>query len=209
MATEDFTTYDTTADPESRVTDTASKLDVDGLTSNEDCWWGDDKGASHFGAAFEHDLDIKYVSQQFSNEIGCWAVSNVVEDAKYWEDNLSQAIFVKRQGASDDLYVRECENAAQDQTATALTDNTKYYPSIERYTDVDPGDMLKVVIYTDEAQENEQETIAVSVPTGRNYRYNYGLVSYNNGEAHIGDVDIENLDLNEAVTAFIPRVMVY
>ena len=189
MAYEDFTTY-VEADPGSDITVTANKLDVWEIPNNVDAWVYADKGAGHFGTTFEHDFKLKIEYDRYNRAGSVWGVSNVVEDAYYWSANNSQALYVLHV-YDNRIQLREAE-ATDSDIYTGSQDST-YYPTAER-----TGDTTAVLrIYSDEAQTDLLDTLAVAVPSGRSYRYMFAYASWNTGDAGYISHEIENLDLNE------------
>jgi len=190
--TEDFTTY-TEVDPNSRYSITATTITVTGLTRNEDAYVYDDKGVDHFGASFEHLVDVKATSFTSSGIVHCWAVSNVVDDASSWVVNYSQAASVNWYGSGPRLYIRNFESGNLDTANASL--NTQYYLTISR-----SNETLTCEIYTDSSRTVEylHDTITTGVPASRTYRYIFGANSHNSGNPdRLVSAVISNLDLQE------------
>ena len=205
--TEDFTTY-TEQDPNDRLSITANTITVTGLTRNEDAYVYDDKGADHFGATFEHLLDTQCSSstEPYAASV-CWAVSNLVDDAQYWWANQSQAADVYWYNNPLEMIIVETEAQVSD-TSVGLSADTRYYLAVERTGET----ALECRIYSDSARTTLVDTITVSLPSGRRYRYVFAVNSYNTGGG-FGDRaasgDVRNLDLQEGAppTGVAPQFM--
>lgn len=198
MATEDYTTY-TKLDPNSRFAVTAGKIAVVDLGEQEDAWVYDDKGAAHFGATFEHHLNISNGDASQDAELLCWAASNVIEDHAYWVDNNSQAVYSKlKEKATDVMQVglTESENAGADGYDFGNgTIGTPLWFEVERTSTT----AIVLRIYSDAEKLTLVDTLGpVTLTNGRTYRYVFGVNSKNSGAAEAFTIDIENLDLNEA-----------
>ena len=198
MATEDFTTYDE-VDPNSRITVTASKLDINALYRNEDAYISDDKGAGHFATTFDHDVKVTQREAQFGALGVFWAVSNSVDDLNALiTGNLESIVVYFYAGSPPTITLRETEASVFD--TYTYTNETAYYCSAER-----TGDTTMVLrIYSDAAHTSLLDTLAVAVPAGDSYRYVFAAMSYNTGTNLYLYYDVENLDLNEGAPTFVP-----
>ena len=106
MAIENFTTY-TEVDPNAHIGVAAAKLDIDGMTRDEEAYVYDDKGAAHFGATFEHDFDVTPQAITNSPIAVCWAVSNVVDDDHDWDDANDQAVVLRLHYGGPDFRLKD------------------------------------------------------------------------------------------------------
>lgn len=209
MPLEDFTTYtelDAGGDPGNLVV-TQNKIDANGITKDEDSRVFADKGAAHFGATFEH--KVKTVWQAVPGDgwpfAACWALSNVVEDAGYWNTNNSQAVLVEWSGDAVQKYtmLRDEEDGEQD-----FYTNSGYltrYLTIQRTSET----ALECRIYSDAVRETLVDTLVVSLTNGRRYQYVFGFNSSDtNQAARVISIDVEDLDLQEAAPGLpIPVAM--
>jgi hypothetical protein len=195
MALEDFTTY-TILDPNNHITRSANNLDVNGLSQNEDAYIYKDMGVGYFGAKFRHDFTLRPQSINANwRRIGAaWGVSNVVNDARYWYDNNSQAIgmeLIRRD--TNDPYVRminrELYKYSPDQQ---LSWYTNYYFTVERLSET----QIQLRIYTDSGRTNLLYSAAIDVTSGRRFRYIFAINSYNTGDSSAAHAILSNLDLN-------------
>jgi len=196
--TEDFTAY-TELDPNSRFAIAASQIDADGLTRNEDAYVYADKGAGHFATPFEHDVAVTPQATDDTAVGVFWAVSNVVDDARYWYVNNSQAIsaWLYRSSSLYTIRLRQHEPSAETDSYGNYTHATPYYCTAERTADT----TMVLRIYSDASRTTLLDTLAVGVPSGRAYRYVFGANSYNSGDADAISFDVANLDLHEGAAA--------
>lgn len=198
---EDFTDGWTELDPNTHIGVAANKLTVVGLARNEDAWIYVDKGASHFGTTFEHLFDLKFISASAAWGVGgVWAVSNVINDVKYWVDNTSQALDFRmhRHSNGNHIFVLE-ETEAASVDEGIITQGTQYYPLVERTGDT----TAESRIYDDSGRTSLVDTLNVSVTAGRSWRNLFGCVSYNTATGETVTFDFENLDLQEAAPSGI------
>ena len=189
MALENFLTY-TEVDPNNRYAVAANTITVTGLKANEDAWVVGDKGAGHFGD-FVHDVDVNWSASTADSRGVVWAVSNVIDDAKFWVTNASQALAVIVAGMSTErrLYFFNTEDASYPYIVWSL--GAKYY----RVTRV--GASCVVTAYSDAARTNLTGQINGSAPAARTYRYVFGVNSQNAGVAAATSFTVANLNLNE------------
>lgn len=204
MATENYTTYSIFPVPLVYTTVTASKLDINQLPRSFEERVYDDKGAGHFGAAFSH--LVKTTDQDnivTQAKIGFWAVANTLADIDAWETGSAEAlsVYLISNGSSYWTYrLSEHESAALD--SYAGSNGEVIYWTITRSGA--GGVLLSAYVYSDAARTVLEDTITVAPPSGRTYRYNYGMNSHGSTTvAYVGDMDVELLDLQEAA-AYVP-----
>ncbi|MGD8237836.1 MAG: hypothetical protein PVH68_04750 [Armatimonadota bacterium] len=194
MATEDFTTY-TETDPNSHITVTSSKLDVDGMSENEDAHAHDDKGADHFGATFTHDVEVTPQETYTGGQGWAWCISNAVDDANDWYSNSSEAIaFRVVHPSANQFEFWDFEDTESDVANFSWTSTSTYYITVERTSET----AIEARIYSDSGRSTLEDTLALSVTDGRRYQHVFGCNSWNKGETDTYSFDVENLDLNEA-----------
>jgi len=190
----DFTAFDETYDPNLRVAATATKLDVDAVTAEDDCWWGNDEGVGAI-SGFRHYVDITPRAHTSYGWCAVWAVSNdATEDGYYWYNNMVQAVMLHLQwsGSAYEIYLRNCETAEQSAVFTATQDVAAYY-DIRRV-----GTMVSATKYGSAAdrlaETNPLQSESVIVDAERTWEYVFGLSSFNTGTAgRTISVDVENL----------------
>ncbi|MFO7897531.1 MAG: hypothetical protein R6V58_00550 [Planctomycetota bacterium] len=193
---EDFTTY-TEQDPNNDVSvaeHTVSFTDLE--VRDSDTYVYRDKGADHFDG-FEHLLDFITTDHTTSPKVGIhflWALSNVVEDARYWDLYSSQAVGTDWH-ATDGLKLWCPENDSLDQY-DSVSLNTRYWLTVSRDAG---GSTVVEYVYDDADRTNLLDSLSVSVPGSRKYRYVFALNTYNLGDSGItASGDVRNLDLGEA-----------
>ena len=197
MAVEDFTGY-TETDPNSDIVVTSGKVAVTTMSQAHDSYVYDDKGASHFGATWEHKFKLVTSAAGFSTYAGTWAISNVINDCKYWYDNSSQAFFcyMTDSPGPTSYLIRDAETGNED-VYTSSQPETRYW-TVERTGET----TLEARIYSDEARLTLLDTLAVTVTSGRKHRYVFPCVSWNSGSGGDWSFDVEDLDLQEAAASF-------
>jgi len=201
MGTEDFTTY-TEVDPNSHISVTSTTIDAD-VYENEEAYVYADKGADHFGAAFEHDIEVTPDDwSSYWSEMGFGILTNVVDG---WKDlrNLSkQAVGIQLYGnpSAITFYIRDCEDGSND-SGGAVAEGTTRYLTIERTSETD----IEARIYSDSGRTTLVDTISTTITSGRRYRYIMPASSYHVGQAQEAFATVANLDLNEAAAAGFAR----
>jgi len=204
---ENFTTYtefESAGDPYSVA---ANTITVSSLTRSVDAWVVKDAGADHFGATFEHLFQFSATSVAAYGSMGCWAVSNVVKDMRYWYDNASESYGVRVYDSEDQMWIVLDGNEAKTMDLWAgPTYGTTYYFSVERTGET----AIQCRIYTDAARTSLSHTLAQSIVSGRRYRYVFAANSYNSGQAtRIMSGTIANLDLQEAAAGVLPGAFIH
>ena len=198
MATENYTTYDADTDPNERFTVAAAKITITGLLNNEDAYVYADKGASHFGPTFTHDLETK-TTASVSGKFIAWAVTNFIDDFNggCWAGAGTGLGVFYEQGTK--LWLLNGDGNLSDSWASA-TLGTLYYITVERTSET----AVVERIYTDAARTVLADTLAVSVTNGQRFQYVYGAQSWNSGTDSSVSGYVENLDLNEAAAGHVP-----
>jgi len=197
---EDFTTY-TEVDPNSHLFKTAYHVDHTGYR-NEDCYLYKDKGASHFGD-FTHLIDFKPVDRGFTayGWSVFWMLSvDTVDDWKGLKDAGKTSIGAECQNNSGTPGVYLVENYGStlyQSSSILLVYGTQYYCKI-----VKSGTSLTLHVYSDASRTTEVSGSPVSLTLHADHKCQYIFVgnTYNDGtdaDKWI-DVDIDNLDLQEA-----------
>jgi len=198
LALEDFTTY-TKEDPNNRfVQITPTKVDVDGMTNDEDTWLTFDKGANHFGATFEHTVEItpRAYTEGYSSG-SFWSVTNSLNDYQAWWNANAQACFIYTAYFTKWYFeLRSAEVSSNDNSygVFQVGNNVKTYVTIERTSET----AMEARLYSDAARTVLEDTLAVSVANGRRFRYINAVTSVdNNKPGRAVSMDVENIDLNE------------
>jgi len=194
MATEDLTTY-TEVDPESDLTVTSSKVDIDTMDFDYDAYVRADKGANHFGD-FEHLVTSEFTAYSALWTTSCfWALGDGVGDVSYTDMNtVNKGLFARMRwtGSAVEARLKDCTNDNTDVWAGAST-ATPYYMTIER-----SGTTLTCKIYSDASRTTLEDTLSITCGTDL-YRYIFATMA---GGSSTGSREytgyVEDLDLQEA-----------
>lgn len=196
---EDFTTY-TEVDPNSHIEKTANHIDFNAY-ENEDAYVYKDKGADHF-MDFEHLVDVKDTHINDAVAGGVWAVSNDIDDMVGLETTGKTALMVfmydHSTAGTRRIYIRETyDSIAYSDYYAPFTFGASYYLRIIKL-----GTAFSCEIYGSDAdrtnEENVIDTPSLTLHGDWTFRYVFGAITYNVGEAFHTDVDVDNLDLQEA-----------
>lgn len=188
MTYEDFTTY-TEVDPNSHIAKTAQHVDWQDRR-NEDAYLYDDKGAGHF-TDFTHLIDAKRISSTSSGTATFWLLSNAVDDARGLLYADETAVLLQFYG-DDEICFEEFYNGNEYYQSHAITAGTMYYIKLEK-----SGTSLSAKFYSDAARTNLLFTVSLTLHADHSFRYIFVCDTWNSGDSHNGDTDIENLDLQE------------
>ncbi len=191
---EDFTTY-TELDPNNHITIFGTNHVDATITRNEDAYLYKDKGAGYF-EDFEHKVDFKVASTSTVNSVaGIWAVTNDVNDVTGLRLAGKTVIVVKfhhNDATHQAIHLQELYGGTEYTTCSIQPYNTWYYLTIKKI-----GTALTCKIYSDSARTNILATLSLTLHGNWNFRYIFGAISDNTGNAYQTDVDIENLNLQE------------
>ncbi len=195
MPYEDFTAY-TEYDPDGLVAVSTNLIDADGADTENDPYVYRDFGADHFGAEWEHDVKVTAVSRLQQASSLFWGVANGVGPLGDWGNAVGQALgaYVYPQGWPDynwAINLRDFETADADRFEDDGHAQTTYYCTVNRLGET----ALQLRIYSDAERTVLLDTLAVTVTSGRRYRYAYGLNTAWSTKSV--SVDVENLDLHE------------
>lgn len=198
MALEDFTTY-TEVDPDTCLTVTANKIAAVDLDGDFDTYVYADKGASHFGATFDHDFKFTTGAHSAQAWAIVWAVSNSVDDALNWYSDQDEALVCWLGVDADRIILWNMEDRSSDYWDLGSDwAGIPYYLSANRTSET----TMSIRIYSDSGRTTLIDTISVSVTSGRRYRYVFGLNSRNAGTGGKNcTLDVEDLDLQEGASA--------
>lgn len=206
MTYEDFEDY-IEEDPNNHINvASATHVDVDGMTENEDAYLYDDKGADHF-TDFEHLIDVKAISSVGPNGTGgyCWVLANTVDDWRgiYNADgDLLSVLLIYWAPAPSGwrIYLQEVDGGNYYATYQPITVNTWYYLTIER-----SGTALTCKVYSDSARTNLLFTLSLTLHAPvTDFQYVYAVQSDNRTQPDTITFDVEKLALQE-----IPEVPRY
>ena len=158
---------------------TKNRIDVDGLTRNEDAWCYRDVGAGAIGdftVRFETELTAAALTSSWTT----WAVSNDIDDEKAWQNDAPEAIGLLWYNLAGEFKMLLLEYEEYDyEWSTALVRDVVYFVEAVR-----SGTSLTVYIRTGSHTGTLVDTLSVDVPTGRTYQYEFFANSSNNGNSY-------------------------
>jgi len=194
---QDFGAYQET-DPNFHITKTANHIDFFSY-ENEDAYVYKDFGEGYFTGYFDHWFNIKVVTDPVpvGHIFGIWAVTNDIDDyaglASGSRNNLAMSI--QNGGSGPKFYLREVHNGTSNISAPSLelTEGTTYAIHIKRI-----AGSVTAYIYTGTGVLFDTITLTMAV-SGNAFRYLFGCLTANNGDATSTDVDLDNLILESYV----------
>lgn len=204
MPTEDFTTY-TEVDPNSHITKTADRITWADLIRNEDAYVYKDKGVNHFDGDFEFRFKCEFTSSDNVGVSRMVMLANIINDAYYIESNgdcLSYS-FVKGGDAVYRFFIVEADGGTVYSDLSIISAATTYYITFWRDEAVGAYGTINAYIctgnYYGESGYSLVDTLALYLHSSKkDYRYIYGLSSYNDNNTPVQAGWIELLDLQEA-----------
>jgi len=183
---QDFTGY-TEVDPNARITVTAGKLDVNGMTDNEDAYVYKDFGADYFGTLTHK---FKFTKQAQPGGSCClWMVANSVDEYRPLRGHAgAYSVELAMIGT-----VRLWGDVNGFSTGLAPSTGTPYWAVVSRI-----GGTVTLMVYSDAGLTTQVGATATrTVSASTDYRYLYGFAAWNNGVAeNTISVDIENLNIS-------------
>jgi len=195
---EDFTTY-TEVDPNSHIGLVGTDHVDFKAYSNEEALLYLDKDAGFF-TDFEHLIDVKMNDHSGDNcPSMVWLLSNDVDS--YYGLHLAskhhigiEAYWYEAWGAYRFRVWESYGGTPYVDTSIDMTKGTMYYFDI-----IKDGTSLTVAIYNDSARTSLKDTISLTMHADINFQYIFVCNSWDAAANKWIDVDIENLDLQEAV----------
>jgi len=202
MPVEDYTTY-TEVDPNNHIFLVGTNHIDATLTREEDAYLYKDRGVDHF-QDFAHLVDAR--SPAYISPFGTvlvWGVSNVVDDAYAWTWGFTVELYAFS-SLNYDVRLRT-KGGTGGWGSAGVASSTKFsYGTWVYLKIIRSGTSLKCEIYSNAARTNLLETLEVTVGATEAYRYIYACSSWNTGIINTQEVDIENLDLQEAPPVVAP-----
>ncbi|MBA7619481.1 hypothetical protein ES703_26820 [subsurface metagenome] len=188
---EDFDTW-TELDPNEHIAPDQYTVQANPLTRNEDAWLYDDKGLDHFGAAWTHQWKWDWIASSEEGAAVIWAVSNVVQDAQYWSDQDSQALWLEfyRAPGFNRLNFKNAE-LGEEHFFDDYERGHIYWPVVQRTSET----AIEARVYEDEAHENLKHKHELAVTSGRRHRYVFAVNTVNSGDPPSSNFTITNLNL--------------
>jgi len=188
----------------------ANALTMTALPQNVDAWVYKDFGAAFFGD-FEHTMWTEATNFSLLSTVGAfWAVSNVVDDLRFWQVNNSEALdclWWCSAGPTYCIYLTNRETPVNDYVAPlALAED--YFLKFVR-----SGASLTAAIYPTEQDRidntNRIDLLTVAVNAARTYRHVFPAVSYNNASGRNATYVSADLDLGLGIVPFRRRIEGY
>lgn len=192
MAVEDFTTY-TEVDTNAKLTVTSARATGVDVDRDEDVYLYKDFGAAYFNAlniTFELLVNATSTPAGGSSPVGSIAITNTVNDISAFATTDISAI-IGEEGVGAKIWLQRGAGVASDVYICSL--DTIYYCLLERASG---NDTVTLKIYSDAARTTLLDTLTVIGYGTTTYRYLFGFVNWNNGQAG-ADFDgyVENLNL--------------
>jgi len=183
---ENYTTY-TEVDPNSRITITsATRIDYTGLARNEAARVYIDKGVGYYSGDFKFNLDVNITSGSATGIVFLFKLDNFIGG------NPQIAIQCNATSGSMALYLNAAPGGLQD-GSTNLSLSTTYYLTIIRDESVGTYGTAYCYIYSDSARTTLVDTLVVTLQEKTDFRYLFGLMSYNDGATDVQTGYVENL----------------
>jgi hypothetical protein len=198
--TEDYTTY-TEVDPNGHLSKTLSKITWTDLNNSETAYICDDKGVDHFDGDFEFLFDGEITDIPAGGARVYWCgLANGLDDLRSIDvgggDYLALLTYVS--GGNVRYYLHEVVSGSAYQDYTAYTAEKQQWITFERDEAVGTYGTLYAYIYDDSDRTEEADTLSVTLHEKEDFRYIYGLSSYDeNSAARYGSGYVRNLDLQE------------
>lgn len=200
---EDWTTY-TEVDPNSHISKTSSVITFTDLTRGETAYVYSDKGAAHFDGDFEHLVDTKQTAHSDSGIFVCWALANDLNDYYHLIANNNSAIIVRLSNATTVMTIYEIKGGGVTGSGNyTFAEGTRDYLKIKRDEAVGTYGTVYCYIYSDAARTSLLATLSVTLTEKQDFRYVYGVNTYNDGNAYTVNGDVSNLDLQEVISKAI------
>ena len=206
-AVEDFSTWEITADEDSDMTITATKIETATRRNDANTYTGTDKGAGHFGN-FSHTIDHFQTGSQANSRHIVWAVTNTATGTEKDLVDGDDGIWVKWEyytpASPDELRLfLEVHTAGTDDSDFNEGDvNGQVYLTVIR-----TGATITCEIYSDSGRETLVDTLSVTHDAGT-FRYLFAGSgaedTVTTSQTFTGNV--ENLDLNEAAAGRTRRM---
>ncbi len=197
MAIEDFTTY-TEVDAGSDITITSSRVTFTVLPRNVESYVYYDKAAGFFDGSvgWIHNFEM-FVSASDTGSVAVgWMVSNTIDDLAGQRGVVSRLNFYW--GGDEKMVLEEGNGTANqfDVQASTLSLSTLYYMQVE----VDPavgsfGTVYGRVFSDSDRTSLVEEMFLAIAGSVKDYRYIYGLNTFNSGTAQDITGYVQNLDL--------------
>ncbi len=212
MANEKFLTYDSISDPNSRVTETDSRVTWASMTRDETAYYADDKGVDFFDGDFIHLLTINTTNINYTDILlGVhWAVSNTLGSWQGVRDASGDELYLSVAEGSGGVAIQltEIDGGSITTNSAAYVVGTILYLKIVRDESVGTYGTLYCYIYSDSARTTLVDTLTVTLHTSKkDFRYIYAFQSYG-VPTNTGDISgyTEDLSLSGEEASVLPEV---
>jgi hypothetical protein len=163
-------------------------LDFDAY-KNEDCYLYKDYGTDHFGD-FEHKVDMKASALDDYDNSFFWMLSNDINDVHdlYGGGKTFLTLRCIKFSGTSHIVLEEYESGNLWYDDYVITGDTWYYLTVTK-----SGTSLTCKIYSDSARTILLDTLSLTLHADHKFRYLFGCNTYNDGNANVCTLDIENL----------------
>ena len=209
MSAENFNTFALT-DPNGVISRTSSRVSWTDLTKNEDAWLSLDKGAAFFDGSFVHLLTFSITAGDQSSSLfsALWLIANVSDSYDAARTGGALSLDFSFSGAQPRLFLNEAVGGSNLQSAAFnITLGTTYYVTIIRDETAGANGTLSCKIYSDAARTVLLDTLSRTLSAKNDFRYVYGIASFNNanGNKHTGFT--QDLDLSGDTQGAAPQLL--
>lgn len=198
MAVEDYTTYTEVDVPADHI-QLVGTDHIDHYTvGDEDTYLYKDKTLGHFGD-FEHFVNARSDFEAVSMRGVLWMVANALDDERglYDADEPYLEVFLLNSSGTPVVYLRSFDGTTLLSDISEISANTWYYFRIKRATTTLTCKIYSTAELRDAGGDPDVGSLSVACPE-TTFQYIYACNSYNGGvPERKGDLDIENLDLQE------------
>lgn len=206
MANEDFTTY-TEADPGSDIAITPSRITFTTLPRNVESHVQDDKGVDFFDGSvgYIHNFEM-FISNSDTGAVAVgWMVSNTIDDLAGQRGVVDRLNFYW--GGDEKMVLEEGDGTANqfDVQTSTLSLSTLYYMQMELDPAVGSFGTIYGRVFSDSGRTSLIEEMSLAIASSvKDYRYIYGLNTFNSGTAQDITGYVQNLDLSP-IPAAVPN----
>jgi hypothetical protein len=183
---ENFLEY-TETDPNGRYTVTANKIDVSGLTRDEDAYVYKDYGAGYFSGTVSTHYFECYIDSSSTNsgQAITWMLANTIEDSGDIVTGSHPAIyaFLQTSGGTPYIVLGESSGGSQYSDADAISFDTQYWATAVRDKSAGSFGTVYLYVYSDSDRSVLEVSLSVALHETTNYRYIYGANSNDQNQA--------------------------
>lgn len=201
MPLHDFT-LDVKDDPGNDLIITTNKIDVSAMRRNLSTKEYFDDGVGHY-SDFEHTFDalVASVGTDNSGYNAVWMLANAIGDSASLEtaDDHHIKIWLTGQPSGVGIQLVEWYNGSrfQDSQIPLGNKDTRFYFTVKY---VSATKVLTCKTYNDSGRNNLIDTRTITLQVDDTWRYRYSTASRNTGSSLRWTGDVQNLDLQEAVS---------